>query len=84
MVTEGSGSRVHAPVWPLFQFFLLAFALMWLCFFTVALVPIPTGTVFGQFLVLLGAFSPSVAALLVTARTEGRRGVNALLSSVIK
>lgn len=85
MVTEASSSTAHsALVWPLFQFFLLAFALMWVCFFTVALVPIPTGTVLGQSLVLLGAFAPSLAALLVTARTEGRRGVGTLLRGVIK
>jgi membrane protease YdiL (CAAX protease family) len=85
MVTEASSSTAHsAPVWPLFQFFLLAFALMWVCFFAVALVPIPTGAVLGQSLLLLGAFAPSLAALLVTARTEGRRGAGTLLRGVIK
>ena len=59
-------------------------ALMWICFFTVALVPIPTDAVFGQSLVLLGAFAPSLAVLLVTARTEGGRGVGTLLRGVIK
>jgi len=85
MVKEASSPRTHsAPVWPLFQFFLLAFALMWVCFFTVALVPIPTGAVLGQFLVLLGAFAPSLAALLVTARSEGGGGVSTLLRGVTK
>ena len=85
MVTEASSSRAHsAPVWSLFQFFLLAFALMWVCFFTVALVPIPTSTVLGQSLVLLGAFAPSLAALSITARIEGHRGVGTLLRGVIK
>jgi hypothetical protein len=75
MVTEAPISRPQpAPVLPLFQFILLAFALMWVCFFTVALVPIPTAALLGQSLVLLGAFAPSLAALLVTARTEGARG----------
>src|SRR5215472_8041934 len=84
MVEEALSPRTHsARVWPLFQFFLLAFALMWVCFFTVALVPIPTRAVLGQFLVLLGAFAPSLAAL-VTVRTEGRHGVGTLLSGVIK
>jgi len=46
MVTETSSSRAHSvPMWSLFQFFLLAFALMRVCFFTVALIPIPTHTV---------------------------------------
>jgi membrane protease YdiL (CAAX protease family) len=85
MVTEASISRPQpAPVLPLFQFFLLAFALMWVCFFTVALVPIPTAALLGQSLVLLGAFAPSLAALLVTARTEGARGVGTLLRGVLK
>jgi len=85
MVTEASSSTAHsAPEWPLFQFFLLAFGLMWVCFFTVALVPIPTGAVLGQSLVLLGAFAPSLAALLVTVRTEGRHGVGTLVCGVIK
>jgi len=85
MVAEASISRAQsAPVLPLFQFFLLAFALMWVCFFTVALVPIPTAALLGQSLVLLGVFAPSLAALLVTARTEGARGVGTLLRGVLK
>ena len=66
----------------LFVFFLLAFALMWVCFFTVALLPIPAGTLRGQFLLLLGAFAPSLAALFVTARAGGSAGVSALLRPV--
>lgn len=73
MATEASkASARSAPAWPLLQFFLLAFALMWVCFFTVALAPIPAGTPLGQLLLLLGAFAPCVAALLVTARVEAR------------
>lgn len=85
MVTEASRSGARSvPAWPLLQFFLLAFALMWVCFFTVALAPIPAGTPLGQLLLLLGAFAPSLAALLVTARAEGKPGVSALLGGVIK
>lgn len=84
MATEASKlSARSAPTWPLLQFFLLAFALMWICFFTVALARIPGDTPLGQLLLLLGAFAPSLAALLVTARAEGKAGVSALLRGVI-
>ena len=76
-------SARSASAWPLLQFFLLAFALMWVCFFAVALAPIPAGTPLGQLFLLLGAFAPSLAALLVTARAEGKPGVSALLRGVI-
>lgn len=85
MATEASkASAGSAPAWLLLQFFLLAFALMWVCFFTVALAPIPAGTPLGQLLLFLGAFAPSLAALLVTARAEGAAGVRALLRGVIE
>lgn len=85
MATEPSkASARSAPAWLLLQFFLLAFALMWVCFFTVALAPIPAGTPLGQLLLFLGAFAPSLAALLVTARAEGAAGVRALLRGVIE
>ncbi|HKF51471.1 MAG TPA: CPBP family intramembrane glutamic endopeptidase [Candidatus Acidoferrales bacterium] len=85
MVTAASGPRSDsAPVGALFQFFFLAFALMWVCFFSVALVPIRTGTVLGQSLLLLGAFAPALAALFLTLRIEGRRGLGTLLRGVIK
>src|SRR5215470_15917783 len=64
---------------PLFQFFLLAFALMWVCFFTVALVPISAASALGQLLLVLGAFGPAVAALAVTVRGEGWSGASAFL-----
>jgi membrane protease YdiL (CAAX protease family) len=80
----GIESARSAPAWPLLQFFLLAFALMWVCFFTVALAPIPAGTPLGQLLLILGAFAPSLAALLVTGRAEGGAGLRALLRGVIK
>ena len=84
MATEASTASARSgPAWPLLQFFLIAFALMWLCFFTVALAPIRAGTPLGQLLLLLGTFAPSLAALLVTARSEGKAGVGALLRGVI-
>lgn len=65
-----------------FVFFALAFALMWICFFTVALVPIPAGSPLGGALILLGASAPALAALAVTFREEGRAGVIALLRRI--
>jgi len=68
----------------LFVFFALAFALMWICFFTVAFVSIPAGSPLGGALVLLGAFAPALAALAVTFRAEGRSGVIALLRRITR
>lgn len=65
---------------PLLAYFGLSFALawaMWLALGALFEEP-PTG------LVVLGAWSPTVAALLVTARTEGRKGVLCLLRRVLK
>jgi len=66
----------------LFAFFALAFAMMWICFFTVAFVPIPAGSPLGGALILLGVFAPALAALAVTFRAEGRSGVIALLRRI--
>ena len=71
------------PAGSLLHFFMLAYALMWACFISVA-VAIPAHTLIGQALLLLGAFSPALAALWLTARAEGDTGVRALLSGVIR
>jgi uncharacterized protein len=68
----------------LLAFFALAFALMWICFFTVALVPIAASSTLGGGLILLGAFAPAFAALMVTSMAEGRPGVVALLRGVTR
>ena len=68
----------------LFVFFALAFALMWICFFTVAFVPIPLGSPLGGALILVGAFAPALAALAVTLHVEGRSGVIALLRRITR
>jgi pilus assembly protein TadC len=44
----------------LFVFFTLAFALMWICFFAVAFVPISAGPPLGGALILLGAYAPAI------------------------
>lgn len=67
----------------LLNFFALTYAVMWICFISVA-VAIPAHTPFGRLLLLLGAFSPSLAALWLTARAEGGTGVRALLRRVVQ
>jgi membrane protease YdiL (CAAX protease family) len=64
-------------------FFALTYAVMWICFFTVA-VAIPAATPFGQMLLFLGTFSPGLVALSFTAREEGITGVRNLLRHVIQ
>lgn len=66
----------------LFLFFALAFALMWILFFTVAFVRIPARSPLRGGLILLGAFAPALAAVAVTFRTEGRSSVIALLRRI--
>ena len=72
------------PGGSLVKFFGLTYAVMWTCFITVAAVPIPARTPLGTLLLLLGAYSPSLVALWLTARAEGGSGVRALLGRVIQ
>lgn len=81
------GSDSHSSVKPagsLILFFFLAFALMWACFFTVVKARIPASSFLGIFLLILGTFAPSLAALWLTARVEGGAGVRARLSRILK
>lgn len=56
-------------------FFVLTFALSWTCF-TLARNGVP--------ILLLGVFAPSIVAIALTAQSEGRAGVVALLRRVIQ
>jgi CAAX protease family protein len=67
----------------LVTFFVLTYAVMWISFGTVAAAGIPAYGPLGTLLVYLGAFSPSLVALWLTARAEGRVGIRALLSRVL-
>lgn len=73
-----------APTGSLIKFFLLAYVLMWVCFFTVALARIPAYNPLHFLLLMLGTFSPALAALWLTAQAEGRTGVNTLLERVVR
>jgi uncharacterized protein len=60
----------------------LAYAITWALFITVA-AAVPARTPAGYALVLLGAFSPAIAALSLTAWEKGRAGVRALLARIL-
>ena len=64
---------------PLVQFFFLTFALAWATFFAAG--ALDNGTLRGL-LIVVGAFTPSVVALWLTARAEGKEGVLALLRRI--
>jgi membrane protease YdiL (CAAX protease family) len=68
----------------LFPFFLLTYAVMWVCFFTVAFARVPANSPLGVFLLRLGAYSPSLVAILLAARAAGSAGVSNLVSGVFK
>ena len=73
----------------LLKFFFLTYAVTWTCFITVVMIsrgPAPTapaGALVRGFLLLLGTFAPALVALGITARTEGRQGVRALLRPIV-
>ena len=71
----------------LLNFFLLTYTVSWICFFAGA----AGAGAFGQPvlaqlrepLFLLGTFTPALVALWLTARAEGRSGINSLLDRVL-
>jgi len=74
----------------LLKFFFLTYAVTWACFITVVRIshgPQPDGpalTAVRESLLLLGTFAPSLVALGITARTEGRSGVHAVLRRIVQ
>ena len=60
---------------PLVAYFVLAYALTWWVY------PLLR---FNPLIGLLGLFGPALAAILVAALTEGRPGVRALLSRIVR
>jgi uncharacterized protein len=67
----------------LLKFFLVTYVVTWACFITVA-TAIPLETPLGYSLVLLGAYSPSIVAVSLTAWREKEKGVRALLRPVVQ
>jgi uncharacterized protein len=70
------------PAGRLLAFFALSYVVTWAAFITVARW-IPAQTTAGSALVLLGAYTPGIVALLLTGGTEGSRGVRALLRRIL-
>ena len=69
----------------LLKFLSLTFAVTWICFFAAAAVS--QGTTLAGLrnpLFLLGTIAPSLVALALTARADGREGARALLGRILK
>jgi len=76
-------SAIPHPALSLVKFFLLTFAVTWTCWIPVvrastALTPLRYG------LWLLGTFAPSLVALALTVRSDGRAGLGALLGRILQ
>jgi membrane protease YdiL (CAAX protease family) len=67
----------------LLLFFAIAYAITWTAFISVALW-VPVASVLGSALILLGAFSPGIAALFLTWRDEGAAGVEAFVGRIFR
>jgi membrane protease YdiL (CAAX protease family) len=70
---------------PLVAFFLLAYAISWLIELPVILAHLQNGAGLGDgtLLLFLGSFGPSLAAVILTAASEGSAGVRALLGRLL-
>jgi membrane protease YdiL (CAAX protease family) len=73
----------------LLKFFVLTYALTWVCFITVVKMSHASGAAHGMTLLrgpllFLGTFAPALIALGVTAHDQGGRGVRALLRGIVQ
>jgi hypothetical protein len=72
----------------LLKFFSLTFAVTWTCFIAAAVIlsRVASGRLAGLagLLLLLGTFAPSVVALWLTARADGRAGMRAMLRRLLE
>ena len=59
-------------------FFFGTFAVTWLCWIPIVILPIPAPNLLRAVLLFAGIFAPSLVALSLTARIEGEGGVRAL------
>lgn len=66
------------------MFFLSTYVLAWLFFVTVAVTARPSMSAIHSVLATLGAYSPSVVALALTWRSEGREGVRRLIAPIFR
>ena len=81
-IPASRGRRRAYSVRTLLIFFALSFAIMWAAFITVA-VAVPAGTPAGSLLILLGAYSPGLTAIALTAWSDGQAGLRALLGRLL-
>lgn len=72
------------PTSSLLRFFILTYALTWVCWIPVVVWPTPAHTSLRQLLWLLGVFSPSLIALALTAQNGGAAAVRALLGRILQ
>jgi membrane protease YdiL (CAAX protease family) len=74
----------------LLKFFLLAYAVSWTCWLVAVEIshatqsPAPSLGFLRSTLLLAGAFGPALAALLMTSRADGRRGLYVLLARMFR
>jgi len=74
----------------LLKFFSLTYAVTWTCFIAAAVILATVASSSPRFaglaglLLLLGTFAPSVVALWLTARADGRAGTRAMLSRLLE
>ena len=78
---DASRSTAHALPGSVIAFFVLTFAIAWACYIPVAMF-FAGDSPLARFLALFGTFAPSMAALLLTAKSEGTPGVRTLLGRV--
>jgi uncharacterized protein len=71
----------------LLKYFFLTYAVTWACFIAAAEISqgpeLAAHAVVREFLLLLGTFAPALAALAMTAHTDGRGGARALLGRML-
>lgn len=68
---------------PLILFFALAFAIAWIIWVAIALLIPDLSPGAGTFITIPGSWAPTLAALLITGRLEGREGVRSLVRGLI-
>jgi len=71
------------PRGSLLAYFIATYVVTWSLFLTVAAF-VPASTPLGRALILLGAYSPSFAALALTARHRGSAGVREVLAPIVR
>lgn len=81
---HSSSSLSPAPSRSLFYFFVLSYALGWIVFIAIAAIAGEVRSSVLGLLALPGAFAPGLAAVSLTAVTDGRAGLRELLSPVLQ